>query len=70
METYHFQINVLGSRTPWGFIIHRTRKFKSAAKARYLAVRAAALYKAEVRLNTGKHPRESSGEYFRSPLIK
>jgi hypothetical protein len=69
METYHFQINVIGNRTPWAFIIHRTRKFKSRTRAVQLAIRAAGLYKAEVRLTTGRHPLESNGAYFRSPFM-
>lgn len=70
METYHFQISITGQRTPWPQVIHRTRKFKSRARAVELAIRAAARYNAEVRLTTGKHPLASSGAYFRSPRIK
>lgn len=70
MENYHFQINQHGVRTPWPLVIHRTRRFKSKARAIDLAIRAADFYKAEVRLSTGKHPTDSRGEFFRSPFVK
>jgi hypothetical protein len=69
MNTYHFQINPNGSRTPWALVVHRTRKFKARQKAEVLAIRAANFYNAEVRLTSGKHPSLEKGTYFRSPFI-
>jgi hypothetical protein len=70
MNTYHFQISPYGSRTPWPLIVYRTRKFKCREKAVNLAIRAANLYKAEVRMTSGKHPSLENGSYFRSPRIR
>ncbi len=70
MNTYHFQINREGYRTPWPLVVHRTRRFRNRQHAELLAIRAAKIYKAEVRLTTGKHPLQDSGSYFRSPIIR
>ncbi|WP_298708808.1 hypothetical protein [uncultured Chitinophaga sp.] len=67
METYHYQIIVLGYRTPWAFIPAYSRRFKSRKKAEALALRAACFYKAEVRLTTGKQPSTGTSHYFRHP---
>jgi hypothetical protein len=70
MNTYHFQISPYGYRTPWPLVVHRTRRFKKQEQAVSLAIRAAKIYKAEVRLTTGKHPLQDSGTYYRSPTIR
>jgi hypothetical protein len=65
METYHFQISLLGYRTPWAFIPPYSRRFKSRRKAEDLAFRVACFYRAEVRLSVGRHPNPKACSYFR-----
>ncbi|NLU91365.1 hypothetical protein HGH90_05405 [Chitinophaga sp. Ak27] len=70
METYHYQIIVLGYRTPWAFIPAYSRRFKSRKKAEAPALRAACFYKAEVRQPRANSPAPALPTISAIPIFK